>query len=151
MILSNKMLLPLLWEGFPGHANLLAAFDARHADLGGAYVKKPIFGREGHNVTIVGPGVFDTAGGNYGSEGFVWQAYQPLPVFDGNHAMVGSWVIGASPPASACARTSGGSPTTTAGSCRTISNREAAHERSLDPADRRRARRRRARIDRPGR
>jgi len=27
MILSNKMLLPLLWEGFPGHANLLPAFD----------------------------------------------------------------------------------------------------------------------------
>jgi glutathionylspermidine synthase len=92
-ILSNKMLLPLLWEGFPGHRNLLPAFDIEHADLGGAFVKKPIFGREGHNVTIAGPGVFDTAGGNYGAEGFVWQAYRPLPVFDGNHAVVGSWVI----------------------------------------------------------
>jgi glutathionylspermidine synthase len=92
-ILSNKMLLPLLWEGFPGHRNLLPAFDSEHADLGGAFVKKPIFGREGHNVTIAGPGVFDTAGGNYGAEGFVWQAYRPLPVFDGNHAVVGSWVI----------------------------------------------------------
>src|ERR1700681_3980688 len=48
MILSNKMLLPLLWEGFPGHANLLPAFDSQHADLGSAHVKKPIFGREGH-------------------------------------------------------------------------------------------------------
>ena len=56
-------------------------------------MKKPIFGREGHNVTVVGPGVFDTAGGSYGDEGYVWQAYQPLPVFDGNHALVGSWVI----------------------------------------------------------
>lgn len=93
MILSNKMLLPLLWEGFPDHRNLLPAFDNEHADLGGAFVKKPIFGREGHNVTIAGPGVFDTAGGNYGSEGYVWQAYQPLPVFDGNHALVGSWVV----------------------------------------------------------
>ena len=27
MILSNKMLLPLLWEGFPGHENLLPAFE----------------------------------------------------------------------------------------------------------------------------
>ena len=36
MILSNKMLLPLLWEGFPGHANLLPAFDTEHPDLGGA-------------------------------------------------------------------------------------------------------------------
>ncbi|MFZ5781736.1 MAG: glutathionylspermidine synthase family protein [Pseudomonadota bacterium] len=93
MILSNKMLLPLLWEGFPGHRNLLPSFESEHADLGGAFVKKPIFGREGHNVTVVGPGVFDTAGGDYGDEGFVWQAYQPLPVFDGSHALVGSWVI----------------------------------------------------------
>ncbi len=94
LILSNKMLLPLLWEGFPGHANLLPAFDTEHADLGGAFVKKPIFGREGHNVTLVGPGLFDTAAGSYGAEGYVWQAYAPLPSFDGNHALVGSWVIG---------------------------------------------------------
>jgi hypothetical protein len=33
------------------------------------------------------PGLFDTAGGSYGQEGFVYQAYQPLPVFDGNHAV----------------------------------------------------------------
>jgi len=97
MILSNKMLLPLLWEGFPAHPNLLAAFEAEHPDLGGVYVKKPVFGREGHNVTIVGPGLFDTAGGDYGGEGYVWQAYQPLPVFDGNHAVVGSWVIEGKP------------------------------------------------------
>ena len=63
MILSNKAILPILWEGFPGHANLLPAFDTQHADLGSAFVKKPIFGREGHNVTIVGPGLFDTAAG----------------------------------------------------------------------------------------
>jgi len=93
MLLSNKMMLPLLWEGFPGHRNLLPAFDSEHADLRSSFVRKPIFGREGHNVTITAPGVFDTAGGDYGSEGYVWQAYQPLPVFDANHAVVGSWVI----------------------------------------------------------
>lgn len=97
MILSNKMLLPLLWEGFPGHRNLLPAFEAEHADLRGSFVRKPIFGREGHNVTVVAPGVFDTAGGEYGAEGYVWQAYQPLPSFDGNHALVGSWVIAGEP------------------------------------------------------
>ncbi|MBS0219748.1 MAG: glutathionylspermidine synthase family protein [Proteobacteria bacterium] len=93
MILGNKMLLPLLWEGFPGHANLLPAFETEHADLGNAFVKKPIFGREGHNVTLVAPDLFDTASGSYGTEGYVWQAYQPLPVFDGNHALVGSWIV----------------------------------------------------------
>ncbi|MCC8427532.1 glutathionylspermidine synthase family protein [Reyranella aquatilis] len=94
LILSNKMILPLLWEGFPGHPHLLPSFDSEHPDLGRAFVKKPVFGREGHNVTVVGPGVFDTAPGAYGAEGYVWQAYEPLPVFDGNHALVGSWVIG---------------------------------------------------------
>ena len=44
-------------------------------------------------MTLVAPGLFDTAGESYGDEGFVYQAYQPLPVFDGNHALVGSWVI----------------------------------------------------------
>jgi glutathionylspermidine synthase len=94
MILSNKLLLPLLWEGFPQHENLLPAFETMHSDLGNAYVKKPIFGREGANVTLVGPGLFDTVGGSYDQDGFVYQTYQPLPVFDGNHAVVGSWVIG---------------------------------------------------------
>ena len=97
MILSNKMLLPLLWEGFPGHRNLLPAFETEHADLGGSFVRKPILGREGHNVTIVAPGVFDTTSGDYGSEGYVYQAYQPLPVFEGNRALVGSWVIDGAP------------------------------------------------------
>ena len=76
-------------RAFPATTNLLPAFDTQHADLGRAHVKKPIFGREGHNVTLVGPGLFDTAAGSYGGEGYVWQAYQPLPVFDGNHAVVG--------------------------------------------------------------
>ena len=94
MILSNKMLLPLLWEGFPGHANLLPSFETEHSDLGSAFVKKPIFGREGHNITLTAPGLFDAAPGSYGSEGYVWQAYRPLPVFDGSHALVGSWIVG---------------------------------------------------------
>ena len=47
-------------------------------------------------MTVVGPGIFDTAGGDYGSEGFVWQVYQPLPRFDGN-ALVGSWIVDGKP------------------------------------------------------
>ena len=31
------------------------------------------------------------------AKAIVWQAYQPLPVFDGNHAVVGSWVIEGKP------------------------------------------------------
>jgi glutathionylspermidine synthase len=32
--------------------------------------------------------------GNYGAEGYVYQALFKLPNFDGNHAVIGSWVVG---------------------------------------------------------
>ena len=71
MILSNKMLLPLLWEGFPGHANLLPAFDtAARRSRRAPIVKKPIFGREGHNVTVVGPACSTPPAGATVSEGY---------------------------------------------------------------------------------
>jgi glutathionylspermidine synthase len=35
--------------------------------------------------------------GPYDEEGYVYQAYQPLPEFDGNHAVVGSWVVASQP------------------------------------------------------
>ena len=60
-------------------------------------MKKPIFGREGHNVTVVGPGCSTPPAGATVGEGYVCQAYQPLPVFDGNHAVIGSWVIEGEP------------------------------------------------------
>ena len=31
--------------------------------------------------------------GSHGVEGWVYQAYNELPVFDGNHVVIGSWVI----------------------------------------------------------
>lgn len=96
MVLSTKALLPLLWGMFEGHPNLLpAAFDA--ADLVGPLVRKPIHGREGANVSLLlhGGGAPPVAqsDGPYDKEGYVYQAYAPLPVFDGNHAVIGSWVI----------------------------------------------------------
>jgi glutathionylspermidine synthase len=32
-------------------------------------------------------------GGIYGEEGFVYQGYATLPSIDGNHPVIGSWVI----------------------------------------------------------
>lgn len=95
MVLSNKAVLPLLWELHPGHPNLLAAsFDP--ADIPGPKVKKPILGREGANVSIVdgeGDAAVAASEGPYGEEGFVWQALHPLPDFDGGYPVIGSWVI----------------------------------------------------------
>lgn len=105
-ILSNKALLPLLWDMAPGHPNLLPAFhegDPRAATLDG-YARKPIFSREGANVTLHTPDSTTTGSdGGYGAEGFIVQQLAPLPVFDGNHAVIGSWVV-AGQPAGICVR-----------------------------------------------
>jgi glutathionylspermidine synthase len=93
MILSNKGILPLLWEMFPGHPFLLpASFDRE--GVTGDFVKKPLLSREGGNVTIFKGSDTIENPGTYGEEGWMYQAYAPLPRFDGNHAVIGSWVIG---------------------------------------------------------
>jgi glutathionylspermidine synthase len=59
-ILSNKGILPLLWESFPGHPNLLPAFfedDPNAARLGASFVRKPIYSREGANIALISEGV----------------------------------------------------------------------------------------------
>ena len=96
-ILSNKGLLPLLWEGWPGHENLLPAyFGKAHPDLPEPHVRKPIFGREGADIQVVGQGIESPRQG-YGAEGFVCQAYAPLPRFGDAHPVCGVWMIGDAP------------------------------------------------------
>ena len=78
MLLSNKGILPILWELFPGHPNLLEAHFHDPKKLTD-YVKKPLLSREGANLTIRrGSSVQETAG-PYGAEGFVYQARGPHP------------------------------------------------------------------------
>ncbi|MGE0735344.1 MAG: glutathionylspermidine synthase family protein [Alphaproteobacteria bacterium] len=93
MILSNKAILPILWEMFPDHPNLLPAYTSPER-LGDSYVKKPFLSREGANVTIVTPDRTFGNAGEYGAEGFIYQRYQPLQAFDGFYPVIGSWVIG---------------------------------------------------------
>jgi glutathionylspermidine synthase len=93
MLLSNKGLLPVLWELFPGHPNLLPAHDSPDA-LGGHFARKPRLSREGANVTLVREGrVLDEAGGDYGAEGFIYQALAPEAEFDGHHPVLGVWIV----------------------------------------------------------
>ena len=96
MLLSNKAILPVLWEMFPGHPNLLAAsFEPGH--FASDFVKKPIYSREGANVSITAGGNTIEAPGEYGDEGFIWQSYHELPSFDGNFTVIGSWIVGHEP------------------------------------------------------
>jgi glutathionylspermidine synthase len=94
MVLSSKGILPILWELFPGHPNLLPA---SFQPLGGAWVKKPMHGREGCNVTISAGDVCVSTGGPYDGEGYVYQAYADLGSHDGARPVIGSWLIGGEP------------------------------------------------------
>lgn len=90
MILSNKGILPVLWELFPEHEFLL---EASTKPLVGPHIAKPIFGREGANIEIMGaPG--GKTGGFYADNPYVYQALANLGEFDGHKTVLGSWVVG---------------------------------------------------------
>ncbi|MDS9468333.1 glutathionylspermidine synthase family protein [Paracoccus sp. MBLB3053] len=117
-LLSNKGLLPLLWDMFPGHPNLLPAFfleDVRDALAGGSpspsiaaafaaardqlaagHVTKPIFSREGAGVTIYerGHATAFTRDDSYSHHPMILQALAPMPEFGGFHPVIGAWIVG---------------------------------------------------------
>ena len=117
-ILSNKGILPLLWQMFPGHPNLLpaffladvaealtggvaapavaAAFDAARDELARGHVLKPIFSREGAGVSIWEQGreVVRTGDDSYSHHPMIVQGLAPLPDFGGFHPVLGAWIIG---------------------------------------------------------
>ncbi len=93
LLLSNKAILAILWELYPGHPNLLPAYLDGPRDLKN-FVRKPLLGREGASIEIVRENLPTIQQpGDYGTEGYVYQQYHPLPNFDGNHAVIGSWVV----------------------------------------------------------
>jgi glutathionylspermidine synthase len=106
-VLSNKGLLPLMWQAAPGHPNLLEAYfesDPAKNALGASFAKKPLYSREGANITLVSDAkVIDTDAGPYGAEGYVRQALAKVPSFDGNYTVIGSWIV-AGEPAGICLR-----------------------------------------------
>jgi glutathionylspermidine synthase len=101
-VLSCKAILPILWELYPGHPNLLPAFfePGRLA----SYAKKPFFSREGANIVLVEEGkVIAEDDGPYGRERCIYQQLHRLPDFDGYYPVIGSWIVG-DQPAGICLR-----------------------------------------------
>ncbi|HEV1287987.1 MAG TPA: glutathionylspermidine synthase family protein [Bryobacteraceae bacterium] len=93
MLLSNKGILPVVWELYPQHPNLL---ETRFDDSGEMkeWIKKPLLGREGANITLHQDGADVETAGSYGAEGFIFQERAALNRMNGMHAVVGSWMIG---------------------------------------------------------
>lgn len=100
-VLSNKGLLPYLWEMFEGHPNLLPAYfegDPDAANLPDDYVRKPLYSRRSANIQIIrNEAALPANDGPYGEEGFIVQGFHPLPTFAGRHPVVGCWMVAGRP------------------------------------------------------
>jgi len=95
-ILSNKMMLKYIYELFPDSPYILPC--SYGVPIGSDYAKKPVFSREGANVSIVKDNVIiEEHLGEYGDEGYLYQQYFELPEFDGYRPILGSWIIGGEP------------------------------------------------------
>jgi len=100
MLFSNKGILPVLWELFPGHELLLEShFEGRPNTLRD-YVRKPLHSREGANITVVrGGATVEATDGPYGGLAIV-QALAPVAAFADSlkpgasrHPVLGLWMI----------------------------------------------------------
>jgi glutathionylspermidine synthase len=116
MLLSNKGILPILWQLYPNHELLLESHFAEDgtdpAINPGAprpdsgtwvsappsntmrnYVRKPLMSREGANITLVRDNatVVSTLGPYNGKQ--IVQALAPDAIFDNRHTVLGLWMI----------------------------------------------------------
>lgn len=100
-VMSNKAILTVMYELFPNSPYILPAFLSRPQF--GMFCKKPIYSREGHNISIVAvqdwketEKISETEG-DYGEEGYIYQSYiKPTP-YQGHYPIIGSWIIGGEP------------------------------------------------------
>jgi glutathionylspermidine synthase len=98
MLLSNKGILPILWELYPNHPNLLEAYFDSSREMT-SYVRKPLFSREGANITLVRPDAQPiVTDGPYAGGRTICQALAPEVVFEegnGNlrYPVLGLWMV----------------------------------------------------------
>ncbi|MCB8822605.1 glutathionylspermidine synthase family protein [Microvirga rosea] len=96
-MLSTKAILPLLWERHPGHPNLLEAYfedDPRSGSMT-SYARKPLFSREGANITLHRDGAaVEAVDGPYDNGPWIRQAATDLFRSEHGHAVIGSWIVG---------------------------------------------------------
>lgn len=94
VLLSNKALLAALWHIYPEHELLLPAYLDSPQGLE-EWIAKPLHGREGDGIHVQARGIeFTPSQAFYGEEGYCYQQWDQLPDFDGNYAVLGSWVVG---------------------------------------------------------
>jgi glutathionylspermidine synthase len=97
MLLSNKGILPILWQLYPNHELLLESHfgeeNGNAPDTMRNYVRKPLMSREGANITMVRDNatIASTPGPYNGKQ--IYQALAPDAVFNNRHPILGLWMI----------------------------------------------------------
>lgn len=98
LIPSNKAIMAVLWQLFPEHPYLLETqFGLNERLRTGGYAGKPIAGRCGHNISIVGQGeVLAATQGRFDQQDVIYQELSLLPRINGWHAQVCSFTVAGS-------------------------------------------------------
>jgi glutathionylspermidine synthase len=108
LLLGSKGILCVISELFGDHPAVVACHTTPEK-LGASFVSKPLFGHEGHNVTIHRDGeMTESLGGEYGDEAKVFQAFVEGQRCDGLLAQFGVWMV-RDKPAAICIRETLGS------------------------------------------
>ena len=101
LVMSNKAILTTLFELFPHSPYVLPCFLSRPE--AGIYCKKPVFAREGHNVSVVEIRNWEEhtllreTAGDYNKGAYVYQLYVKPTAYSGRYPVIGSWIVGGEP------------------------------------------------------
>lgn len=101
LLMSNKAILCVLSDLFPTSPYVLPCYMSRPQS--GLFCKKPIFSREGHNVSVQEIRNWEErvyiaeTEGDYNTGGYVYQEYASPTPYGGRYPVIGSWVIGGEP------------------------------------------------------
>ena len=97
MLLSNKGLLPILWELFPDHPNLLPAYFEPGRIAGDFVAEAAPVARRRERASARRSERRSRPVASYGAEGCIYQAYAPVPRFGDDYVTIGAWIIGDAP------------------------------------------------------
>lgn len=97
VIPGNKAILPVLWSLFPNHRYLLDTDFVVNEELAKTgYAVKPISGRCGNNIDLIGPKdeVLDKTSGQFVDRKNIYQQLWCLPKVDGKYIQVCTFTVG---------------------------------------------------------
>ena len=101
LVMSNKAILSILYELFPDSPYVLPCYLSRPQQ--GVFCKKPVFSREGHNVSVVDirqweeHALLKETEGDYNTGAYVYQEYVKPVAYSGRYPVIGSWIVGGEP------------------------------------------------------